>query len=85
MPDATIVTFNLEDKTPPELEARRRELILHMQQKFGGYDNDNIPEEMLRELAVITSTLRRKNAGPPKKEKAPTKSGPKTTINDLLA
>lgn len=83
MPEVNITTFNLENKSPPELEARRREIILTMQTKFKGYDDPSIPLETLQELAAVTSYLRRKNAGPPKAAKSASKKSVATT-DDLL-
>lgn len=85
MPDATIKTFNLDDKTPSELEARRRDIIVTMKKFPLGYDDPGVPEELLQELAVVTSTLRRKNAGPPKEKKASTKGPKALSADDLLA
>jgi hypothetical protein len=50
--------FDTNDRTPAELEHRRRE------------------------LAFITSTLRRKNAGPPRR-KSPSNGRTKFTVDDL--
>jgi hypothetical protein len=61
--------------SPQELELRRREIASKAQ---GDYENISI--EHLEELAFITSTLRKRSAGPPKAPK-PTK-GPKT-LDDL--
>lgn len=82
MPDASTI-FNLDDKSPPELEARRREIISTMSTKYRGYDDPDIPMELLQELAVVTSQLRRKNAGPPKAtpKRASTKAA---NADDLL-
>lgn len=69
-------------RTPAELEARRREIVHIMTHQYKGYDDVNVPIPLLQELAIITSTLRRKNAGPPREKRvsAPRRVG---TIDDL--
>jgi hypothetical protein len=72
--------------TPSELEQRRRDIVLSLTTQYKGYDDPEIPLELLHELAMITSTLRRKNAGPPKAKRSP--SVPKSkgrvgTVDDL--
>lgn len=67
--------------TPGELESRRREIVLSLTTVYRGYDDPDVPIELLHELAFITQTLRRKNAGPPKAKKPP--SAPKPTVDDL--
>lgn len=86
MPEANLTTFSLEGKSPAELEGRRRALIEEMKQKYKGYDDPQIPMSFLQELVVITSTLRKKNSGPPKdpKKVAAAKTKVKATIDDLL-
>lgn len=84
MPEANNETLSLDTKTPPELEARRREIISEMQTKYKGYDDPDVPMTLLAELAVVTSQLRRKNAGPPKATKAPKGPTKKATIDDLM-
>jgi hypothetical protein len=86
MPEATAQTFNLEGKSAPELEARRREIIEISRTKYKGYDDPDLPEELLGELAVVTSMLRRGNAGPPKAEKKTSAkvSKAKATVDDLM-
>lgn len=70
------------DLTPGELEQRRRDIVLSLTTKYKGYDDPDVPVEVLHELAFITQTLRRKNAGPPKVKRSPsTKSKP--TVDDL--
>jgi hypothetical protein len=70
-----------EDLTPAELEQRRREIVLSLTTQYSGYDDPAVPLTLLQELAVITSTLRRKNAGPPKRRAANGKKQP--SIDDL--
>jgi hypothetical protein len=83
MPEANTITFQLENKSPSELEGRRRDIIAEMQTKYKGYDDPDVPMALLAELAVITSTLRRKNAGPPKATKPP-KGAKVTSASDLM-
>lgn len=59
-----------DERTPAELEQRRREIVLSLTTTYKGYDDPNVPIELLHELATLTSTLRRKNAGPPKNKRA---------------
>jgi len=70
-----------DDRTPAELEMRRREIVTSLTTKYRGYDDPDVPLDLLRELAFITSTLRRKNAGPPRTKRANGKAPP--TIDDL--
>lgn len=71
------------DLTPSELEQRRRDIVLSLTTKYKGYDDPEVPVEVLHELAFITQTLRRKNAGPPKVKRAPASAKSKPTIDDL--
>jgi hypothetical protein len=73
-------TFDTSGKTPSELEQRRRDIVLSLTTKYKGYDDPDVPIELLSELALITSTLRRKNAGPPK---APARPRNRPTVDDL--
>jgi hypothetical protein len=52
--------------SPSELEQRRRDIVQSLTTTYKGYDDPEVPLELLSELALITSTLRRKNAGPPR-------------------
>lgn len=70
-------------RSPMELEARRREIVHALTHQYRGYDDINVPIPLLQELAIITSTLRRKNAGPPKERRAPAPKKVYTT-DDLL-
>jgi hypothetical protein len=78
----TPIPFDPTDKTPAELEQRRREIILSLTTTYSGYDDPDVPLELLQQLAIITSTLRRKNAGPPR-TKRQTNGKAKLTIDDL--
>lgn len=85
MPEASLTTFSLEGKTPQELETRRREIITDLSTKYKGPDDEAVPLALLQELAAVTASLRRKNAGPPKKAKEPkAPKGAKKDINDIL-
>jgi hypothetical protein len=66
MPAANLSDLGLADKSPSELEAIRLGMIETLKTDYKGYDDPEVPFELLNKLAVITSTLRRKNAGPPK-------------------
>lgn len=66
MPEATLAALNLENLSPLELDQRRSAIVSEMQTKYRGYDDPNVPDEMLHELAAITGALRKKNSGPPK-------------------
>jgi hypothetical protein len=72
--------FDYTNKTPSELEQRRRDIILSLTTTYKGYDDPDVPIDLLGELAFITQTLRRKNAGPPRRA-ASRRSRP--TVDDL--
>jgi len=87
MPEAKTLFTELLDKSPSELEQRRTQICAQIKAFPKGYDDPDVPPDLLHELVVITSTLRRRNAGPPKVQK-PTKkasTAPKTTASDLKA
>lgn len=82
--EANTTTLNLDTLSPNELEARRREIITLLQGMPKGYDDPDVPDSILHELAVITGALRRRTAGPPKAtKKAGRPTGPKPTVSDL--
>lgn len=87
MTDATTYVWDpdLNDpRSPMELEARRREITDLLKTQYKGYNDPEIPFPLLQELSVITSTLRRKNAGPPREKRVAPK--PKAaTLDDMLA
>jgi hypothetical protein len=64
--------------SPVELENRRREIVTSAAGQYEKLSTDD-----LNELAFITSTLRRRNSGPPK-AKAPGSTKAKPTIDNLL-
>lgn len=70
MPAANLSDLGLADKTPSELESIRLGLVETLKTDYKGYDDPEVPMDLLNKLAVITGTLRRKNAGPPKVHKA---------------
>jgi hypothetical protein len=74
--------FDHTNLTPSELEQRRREIVLSLTTSYRGYDDPDVPLPLLQELAVITSTLRRKNAGPPRAKRAANGKA-KVTLDDL--
>lgn len=73
--------FELNGKSPSELEQRRRDIVMSLTTQYRGYDDPEVPLELLSELALITSTLRRKNAGPPRR--AATRRNSRPTVDDL--
>lgn len=86
MPELSASTYDLASKQPAELEQRRREIVTELQTKYhGNYNDPQIPSSLLHELVLITSTLRRSNAGPPKKAKQPAAAKKRATVNDLLS
>jgi len=84
VPEATAADFGLEGKERAELEARRREIVTKIAAMPKGYDDPDVPIELLQELSVVAGKLRRKTSGAPKEAK-PTKrgTGPKLSLNDL--
>lgn len=83
MPAASLSDLGLEGKTPQDLEAIRREIISTLQTDYKGYDDPEVPMDLLNKLAVVTSSLRRKNAGPPK-TKTPKASASKAKVDDFI-
>lgn len=79
---ANLAEFKLDGLSPVELEERRRAILATIRTYPQSYDDPNLPTELLRELSVIVSTLRRRNAGPPKTAK-PKGPAPKPTLDEL--
>lgn len=71
----------VDDRTPSELEARRREIVHLLTHQYNGYDDINVPLPLLQELAFLTSTLRRKNAGPPRRPAVKRTAGPVAALS----
>lgn len=74
--------LGLADKSPSELEALRSSLMETVKTDYKS-NLDEVPTDMLNRLAVITQSLRRKNAGPPKVAKKPKTSKEKATTDDF--
>jgi hypothetical protein len=74
-----------DPRSPVELEARRREITDLLKTQYKGYNDPEVPFPLLQELSVITSTLRRKNAGPPREPRRAAVKPQAATIDDLLA
>lgn len=73
---------DIKEGDPVRLEARRREIVLSLTTDYRGYDDPDVPIELLRELAFITQTLRRRQSGPPRRK--PSANGKaKFTVDDL--
>lgn len=84
MPEVTLNTFNLQDHSPAQLEQERRAVVTIIASFPKSYDDPDVPTELLQKLALITGTLRRRTAGPPKAAKASKRSGaPKPSVEDL--
>lgn len=81
MPEATLKSFSLDGLAPQELETRRRTIVSDLTTKYKGYDDPDVPLDLLAELTAVTSALRRKTAGPPKVSKL--QKGKKASIDDL--
>ena len=75
--------FSVDNQTPSELEQRRRDIVQSLTKDYRGFDDPEVPLDLLRELALITSTLRRKHSGPPKTKK-PSTAKAKTSLDDLM-
>lgn len=67
-PEVQPVLAKLEGMSPQQLELRRREIVAS-----ANGDYEQLTDLALQELCLITSTLRRRNAGPPKEPKAAAK------------
>ena len=84
MPEVSLTTFDLGDKSPEQLEQRRRELIA-----LYGPNGLNKIEEMsldhLRELAALTAALRRRTLPTAKARKPGAKKATKASADDLLS
>lgn len=78
MAEPSTLELRLGSLSPMELEARRREIVASAK---GDYEALSV--EFLQELAFIVSTLRRKNAGPPRVARV-AGSKPKPNIDSLL-
>jgi hypothetical protein len=74
--------FNFDSKTPAELESHRRKLVDEIRTYPGGAEE--APISLLRELAYLTATLRRRNAGPPARAKTTEARTKKKTGEQLL-
>ena len=80
----TLVSDVQDTRQPAELEFRRREILDVIRNQYdANYDHPDIPFPLLQELALLTQTLRRKNAGPPK-EKRPAPTKKVYSLDDLL-
>lgn len=84
MPAASLSDLGLADKNPLELEAIRREIVTKMTTEYKGYNDPEVPMELLNTLAVVTSSLRKKNSGPPKAPKATKTSAAKAKTDDFV-
>lgn len=84
MPAASLSDLGLADKNPQELEALRRELVTQMTIDYKGYNDPEVPMDLLNQLAVITQALRRKNSGPPKDNKKKRAAKATTTTDDFV-
>lgn len=84
MPAATLTELGLEGKSPSDLETLRREIIAKLNTEYKGYDDPDVPMDLLNTLAVVTSSLRRKNAGPPKEPKKTKGPSVKAQTNDFV-
>jgi hypothetical protein len=76
MPELSLAVLDLDALSPPELEQRRREIILTLRSKYPDYDavvrlGDEGEVILLQQLAAITSTLRRRSSGPPREARKP--------------
>jgi hypothetical protein len=85
MDQVTEEVFDLTERTPGELEQRRSDIVRSLTKDYRGFDDPDVPLSLLREVALITSKLRRKHAGAPKTKK-PGAAGSKTkvSIDDLM-
>lgn len=81
---ANLSDLGLSDKTPSELEALRLSMVETLRTEYKGYDDPDVPMDLLNKLAVVTSSLRRKNAGPPKVPKTTKTPKEKAQTDDFL-
>lgn len=84
MPEATLATFDLESKTPDQLEQRRREIV-SIYGPNGMEKIDDMTQDHLRELAALTAALRRRTTPSVKKRAAKAAKAPKVATDDLLS
>jgi hypothetical protein len=81
-PNQQALLDKLSAMAPLELENRRRAIVDDIVVKHkGNFEDPALELGLLEELAYITSTLRKRSAGPPKAAK-PAKV--KATIDDLI-
>lgn len=83
--EANLATFNLETASPSELEQRRRNIIA----TYGPAASvDDMSLDHLKELAAITSAMRRRTATGPKsgakRAAGPRKSKTPATVDDIF-
>lgn len=83
MPAVNLSDLGLADKNPAELESIRLSIVETLRTEYKGYDDPEVPMDLLNKLAVITGTLRRKNSGPPKVPKTAKASKEKATTDDF--
>jgi len=83
MPEVDPQTFGLEAMQPSQLEQRRQELVKKIAGMPKGYNDPDIPIEVLQELSLVTGMLRRKTAGPPKVAKTTKRGAAKLSVDDL--
>lgn len=84
MPPADLAAFSLEDKSPEQLEQRRREIV----SAYGPSGVDKIElmsNDHLKELAALTAALRRRTTPSVKKRAAKSAKAPKVSADDLLS
>lgn len=80
-PDETEKLMNeLAAKTPGELEQLRTEML----RQINAVGEDNVELALLRRFAFISSTLRRRNSGPPRTTKKSPSKGAKQQSLDVL-
>lgn len=80
--------FNFDDLSPPELDAKRREILARADQKFDAAKHrlkyEALDDNDLAELASVCAALRRRGSGPPKEAKSRAAPVKRASLSDLV-
>lgn len=84
MPLVTLEQFDLQGKSPQELEQRRQGIEKELEKFSEGMDDPDVDIKLLQELSLITGVLRRARTSAPVRASASKKEPKKVaTLADL--